>query len=178
MTLERGAADEAVSEVSKLLRHHDGADPLLVAVGGCGSVRAAVASVVAESLKATLIDLRDFRRPMDTGRRAALDPQSAYELVDDWQRLTAEVLDPLLVGEAGAYRRFDRDADQVGEDLRVIEPHGAVVVEGPFVLRPQLRGYWDIAVHVSAAPESDAERWYLDNVGPEQAADVVVPLSR
>lgn len=176
MNDESRAPFEAVDEVTKLLRHHD-ADPLLVGVSGCGSLREPVAAALAAELDAVVVDLADFRRPMDSQRAESLDAQSAYELVDDWQRLVREVLDPLLLGQVGAYRRYDAAAGRLGDDACLVEPRGAVVVSGAFVLRPQLRGYWDIAVHAACEPTTEAERWFVENVVPGGAADVVVPLS-
>lgn len=172
------AAAQAVDAVRGLLRHHD-ATPLLLAVDGCD---ASTRSPVVDGLEATMaagavVRLDDFVRPMDDARRASLDPQTAYELHYDWQRLIAEVLDPLVVGDAAAYRRFDGAAGRLGDDVVVVEPHGTVVVEGPFVLRPQLAGYWDIAVHVAGGPADGASRWYLENVRPAEVANVVVPAS-
>lgn len=172
-------ASLAVAEVQRLLRHHDGVEPLLVAVDGTdASRRTAVAAALAGSLGAVVVALDAFVRPMAADRRAALDAQTAYELLYDWQRLIEEVLDPLVLGEPGAYRRFDHTSGDLGGEPVVVAARGRVVVEGRFVLRPQLRGYFDIAVHLEGGASDEADAWYLDHVAASAGADVVVPLSR
>ena len=41
-----------------------------------------------------------------------------------------------------------------------VDPEGAVVVEGVYLLRPRLRPYWDLAVYVEAARDLRQRRMY------------------
>lgn len=186
--------EDGIDAVRALLRHHDGIDPLLVAVDGCrGAGKSTFAAALAARLEGSVVCLDDFYRPMDPDRRRGLDAQTGFELYFDWQRLIADVLDPLVLGEVAVYRRYDRDSDAVGEDVAIIEPHGVIVFEGIFSHRPQLRGYWDISVWVDAAAAvrarriaergddaglverwAAAEEWYATNLDPRSQADVVV----
>ena len=185
---------DGIAAVEALLRHHDGVDPLLIAVDGCsGAGKSTFAATLAAHLGGSVVGLDDFYRPMDPDRRKALDPQTGYELYFDWQRLIADVLDRLVLGEAAMYRRYDWTADLVGDDIAILEPHGVIVFEGVYAHRPQLRGYWDITVWVHTDddvraerttsrgddPEwverwEAAERWYTANLNPLAQADVVV----
>ena len=97
-------------------------------------------------------------------------------------------------GEEARYRRYDWDADRLGEEIATVAPHGVVLVEGTYVARPALRGYLDLIVLVDAArdvciarqlargenePEQiarwrAAEDWYLERQDPRRVADLVV----
>lgn len=185
---------DAVLEVRKLLRHHDGVEPLLVAVDGCsGAGKSTLAAALAVELDGAVVSLDDFYRPMDPERRRGLDAQTGYELYFDWQRLISEVLDPLVLGEPARYQPYDWSTEALAEQPAAIRPEGVIVFDGVYSHRPQLRGYWDIAVFVDTPAEvraqrlkvraddpdwvqrwSAAEDWYLTNVDPRSGADVVV----
>lgn len=166
--------------------------PALVGIDGPSG---AGTSTLARSLPdVTVVEVDDFYRPMDPARRASLDPQEGYELYFDWQRLQAEVLEPLIVGQPAVYERYDWERDELGS-IRIVEPTGVIVVEGVYVLRPQLRTHFDLTVFVDTprderllrcrarAENPDewierwmaAEDWYLEHVRPQDAADLVVP---
>ncbi|MGI8791912.1 MAG: uridine kinase family protein [Acidimicrobiales bacterium] len=185
---------DAVQAVTGLLRHHDGVDPLLIGVDGAsGAGKSTLADALVAELGGAIVHLDDFYRPMEADRRAALDPQAGFELYFDWQRLIGEALDPLVLGEPAVFRRFDWQLDALGDDVVAVDPSGVIVVEGVYAHRPQLRGYYDIAVFVDTpapvrrqrcevrtdTPDwmerwAAAEDWYLSNADPRPGADLVV----
>src|SRR4029077_9366671 len=95
-----------------------------------------------------IIEGDDFYRPLAESTRAALTPLEAVDLLFDWERLRDEALAPLVRGEEARYRRYDWDADRLGEEIATVAPHGVVLVEGTYVARPALRGYLDLIVLV------------------------------
>ena len=141
-----------------------------------------------------IVEGDDFYRPLNESTRAALTPIEAADLLFDWERLRDEVLAPLLRGEEARYRRYDWTAERLGEDVATVRPEGVVVVEGGYVARPALRGYYDLIVVVEAPRElclarqiargedepgqierwRAAEDWYFERQDPKRVADVVI----
>ena len=104
------------------------------------------------------------------------------------------MLAPLLRGEHARYRRYDRLAARLGEELAEVAAAGVVLVDGVYCARPALRGYLDLIVAVDAPRElctarqlkrgenqpaelgrrRAAEEWYLEHQDPRRIADLVI----
>ncbi len=67
-----------------------------------------------------IIEGDDFYRPLAESTRAALTPLEAVDLLFDWERLRDEALAPLVRGEEARYRRYDWDADRLGEEVAAV----------------------------------------------------------
>lgn len=65
----------------------------------------------------------------------------------DFDRLRAQVLDPLLRDECARYQRFDWNQSKL-DDWRTLEPGGVVVVEGVGALELRLRDAYDYSIWV------------------------------
>jgi uridine kinase len=70
----------------------------------------------------------------------------------DFDRLRAQVLDPLLRDESACYQRFDWDRSRLAEWHKV-EPGGVVVVEGVGAFELRLRDAYDYRIWVEAPRE-------------------------
>jgi uridine kinase len=190
-------AEEAAELVSDAI---DSAAPegpaLVVAIDGPGgagkSTLAAELALLRDDV--SIVEGDDFYRRLNESTRAALTPLEAVDLLFDWERLRDEVLAPLVRGEEARYRRYDWTTERLGEDVGAVEAHGVVVVEGCYVARPALRGYYDLIVAVEAPralclarqlaraenqPEQiarwrAAEDWYLERQNPARGADLVI----
>jgi uridine kinase len=141
-----------------------------------------------------IVEGDDFYRPLAESTRAALTPIEAVDLLFDWERLRAEVLAPLVRGEDARYRRYDWNADRLGDEVAAIAARGVVVIEGCYVARPALRGYLDLIVVVDAPRElclarqrargesepeqierwRAAEEWYFARQDPRRVATLLV----
>jgi uridine kinase len=141
-----------------------------------------------------IVDGDDFYRPLNESTRAALTPIEAVDLLFDWERLRDEVLAPLIRGEDAQYRRYDWTAERLGDDVATVAAQGVVVVEGCYVGRPALRGYYDLIVVVEAPRElclarqvargedepaqierwRAAEDWYFERQDPARVANLVI----
>lgn len=118
------------------------------------------------------------------------DVDAAFERWVDWASLQREVLDPLVDPAAMSWLPRLRDAatDRAArEPRRDAAPGLLVVLDGPYLLRWELGGGLDVAVHLltSAAalrrrfPDPDDPRpgaWarYVDECDPASRADLVV----
>lgn len=141
-----------------------------------------------------IIEGDDFYRPLNESTRAALTPLEAVDLLFDWERLRDEALAPLMRGDEARYRRYDWPTARLGEDGATVAATGVIVVEGVYVARPALRGYYDLIVVVEAprdlclerqlargenepeqiARRRAAEEWYLERQDPKRVADLVI----
>jgi uridine kinase len=168
--------------------------PRLVCIeglGGAGKTTLARA-VTACSDHITLVHGDDFYGPEERDWRS-WTPRQGYERYFDHQRVERELLRPLRDGRLATFQRYDWDSNSLGGWVAV-EPRGVVLVEGVYLLRHELRSYWDFSVYVDAPREvrqarlhargeNDVgwiERWaaaedYYERVEqPAQAADLVV----
>ncbi|MDQ1401755.1 MAG: hypothetical protein QOG03_71 [Actinomycetota bacterium] len=164
------AADEIVEAIARV----SGPEPVLVGIDGRGGASAGLATEVGAS---SVVLTADFVRSTAEHAHDALDPQSTFELWFDWQRLMSEVLDQLVLAQPARFRAAGSESEVE------IRPSGIVVVAGPFVLRPQLRGYFDLTVWVEGgvvdgpSELAAAEDWYAENLRPADRADLVVSVS-
>ena len=166
---------------------------MLIAIdgpGGCG--KSVLANELRPVLDASIVEGDDFYRVMDESDRFLLGPEQGYQQYFDWQRLRAEVLEPLKTGEAAKYRRFDWSQSQLGTTVEVA-PRDCTIVEGVYSFRPELRAYYDYSIYVDTPRKerlqrlrergdsttwiqrwTAAEDWYLAHELSATDVDVVV----
>jgi uridine kinase len=186
--------------------------PIRVAVDG---IDAAGKTMLADTL-AVLIKCRGrpvirasvdgFHRPRaDRHRRGADSPEGYFHDAFDYPTLRAALLDPLGRGGNRRYRSatfdFRRNAP-VRAPLRVAPVDAVLLVDGVFLLRPELADAWDFRIFVEVPFEEalrraclrdsvlfgsagavrerylrryfPAQRKYLDTLRPRERAEVVV----
>ncbi|MGP4004243.1 uridine kinase [Streptomyces sp. 8N706] len=177
------------------LKAADGSSWLRVAVDGAPAARPGqLAEGLADALRvrgrsARTVDADGFLRPAslryEYGRE---DPDAYYDLWLDTGALWREVFNPLEPGGSGEVLAdlWDPVTDRATRTPREeLAPGGVLVLYGPLLL-----GRWfplDLSVHLRlSAPAlarrtGEGERWtlpafarYEDEVGPSEAADVVV----
>ena len=186
--------------------------PLRVAVDG---VDAAGKTTLADELAARLaardrpviragIDV--FGRPRaDRYRRGDLSAEGYWLDAFDYPALRANLLDPLGPGGSRRYRTatFDVRTDQPRAAPFLLAPPDAVlVVDGVFLLRPELNDAWDLRIFLEVSFQETlrramtrdralfgsaqatreryqhryipGQRYYLATVQPQRIADVVI----
>jgi uridine kinase len=160
-------------------------------LGGAGKSTLA-RELAARSSDITVVHGDDFYGPEERDWRS-WTPRQGYERYFDHQRVERELLRPLRTGRPARFQRYDWEANALGGWVTVA-PRGIVLVEGVYLLRRELRGYWDVSVYVDtprelrqarlhARGENDegwiarwaaAEDYYEQVEQPVQAADLVV----
>jgi uridine kinase len=133
-----------------LARRHQ---TLLVGIDGCGgSGKSTFAHALAASAPAkqqvVLVAMDDFYRPS----RERLKSRHAIGASFDWPRLREQVLVPIARDKSTRYKRYDWDNDRLA-NWRSISVGGAVLIEGLYSTRSELRHFYDFTVWVEAAPE-------------------------
>ncbi len=149
--------------------------------------------------------LDGFHRPRsERYRQGPASPAGYYHDSFDYDALRRELLQPLCPGGSRRYRArvFDLHSDEPVRDAPAVAPIDAVLlVDGVFLLRPELNDLWDFRVFVEvdggealkralirderlfgSADEAlrryrtryaPGQRLYLDEVDPVRLADVV-----
>lgn len=129
--------------------------PFLVAIdGGSASGKSTLGAALAEELQATLIHMDDFFLPMEmrTEERFAQPGGNVH-----WERVRAEVLEPIRQGKGPEYGVFDCSVMAVNKTVRA-EVRDVVIVEGAYSLHPMLREYYDLRVLVEVEETLQKER--------------------
>jgi uridine kinase len=135
--------------------------------------------------------------------RGRYSPDGFYLDSYDYDAFRRLLLQPLSSAGSGHYvtKRFDLDNDQPFHlDPQQAEPAAALIVDGIFLHRPELRSYWDLSIFLKvdfdvslprgaargqsfdaidpASPPHQryvgGQRRYLAESNPEQQADIVI----
>ena len=140
----------------------------------------------------TLVHGDDFYGPEERDWRS-WTPRQGYERYFNPQRVEHQLLRPLRAGQPGRFQRYDWDTNTL-DGFVTVEPRGIVLAEGVYLLRRELRSYWDLSIYVDtprelrqarlrARGENDqgwiarwtaAEDYYEQVEAPAQVADLVV----
>lgn len=168
---------------------------LLVAIDGhSASGKSTLAGRIAALLPdVTIVHTDDFYRPMTETERFALTAAEGYQRYYNWERLAAQVLEPLATGQQSRYQQYEWTTNQLGAWV-TLPTTGIMLIEGCYAARPELKAYYDLIVFVetSAAQRFQrqqgradatpawlarweaAEQFYLAHAQPQHYADFVI----
>ena len=169
---------------------------LFVAIdGGAGAGKSMLARGIRDQLgSVSVVRTDDFFRPLNEHPTASLSAEKLYELYFPWDRMRDEALIPLRRGKTAKYQRYDWSTDRLLEWIS-IEPAEIVLVEGVYSSRPELRPTLDAVIVVEApraermrrvlardpngvddwlTPWMSAEDWYLNQIRPQDTADLLL----
>nr|WP_238345380.1 uridine kinase [Actinopolymorpha cephalotaxi] len=108
------------------------------------------------------VSMDDFHRPrVQRQQRGPLSPEGYYLDAFDHEAFVTGVLRPLGPGGDGWYRTAAHDlaTDRpVDEPPRRAEPGSVLLVDGVFLLRPELRDHWDCAIYLHVEPAETLRR--------------------
>ncbi|XVU30316.1 cytidylate kinase family protein [Actinoplanes sp. CA-054009] len=93
--------------------------------------------------------------------RGEYSAHGCYHDTHDWQALRRVLLDPLGPGGTRRYQDavYDHTSDTVlSPPARTAAPDAVLLVDGVFLLRPELRDRWELSVFVTAGPETTVRR--------------------
>lgn len=103
-----------------------------------------------------------FHRPAELRRRlGSLSPHGYYADSFDNEAVVEHVLKPLGPGGDGRYltASFDYRSDTATPEIWAQAPGDAVLLfDGVFLLRPELRGLWDVTLYLAVDPEESLAR--------------------
>jgi uridine kinase len=204
----RELIDEVASKIAAIVRPH----PIRVAIDGVDAAgKTTFADELAPVVKALgrpviRASIDGFHNPAAVRRRrGALSPDGYYHDSFNHVALLEMLLQPLGPGGSLAFRRaaFDFRIDAaVAAALEQAEPNAILLLDGVFLLRPELRAHFDFSIFLRAdfnvtlarAEKRDAElmggidevrrryheryipgqRLYLEAVQPDRHASMVI----
>lgn len=138
------AAVDALHPERRVLVAIDGPD-----AAGKTTLAARLAQLVVRPVVVASVD--DWQHPRAVRRRRGDDSaEGYYRDAFDVGALTSELLAPFAAGARSVMTgRFDHRTDRVRRQQRDdVGTCAALVVEGVFLLRPELRDRWDLALHL------------------------------
>jgi len=107
-------------------------------------------------------------------RRGRLSPEGCYRDGSDLTSLTQRLLVPFLAGAPTVVTSV-RDARR--DDTTVVEvdvlERAVLVVDGVFLLRPELRGHWTLSVHLHVSAAESLRRGVARDAALMGSADAV-----
>jgi uridine kinase len=160
--------------------------------------------VSAQGRPAIRASVDDFHHPQAVRyARGRQSPDGFYLDSHDYEAFRRLLLDPLSPGGSGRYaaRAFDHRIDApVDSEVLQASPAAALIVDGIFLHRPELRSCWDLSIFLkvefavsvprgagrgrgfgSPEPEASSNRRYVDGqkrylaeCAPERRADIVI----
>lgn len=168
-----GGLDAVVAHLRAAVPVHRRA---LVAVDGVGaSGKSTVTAELARRLggrPVVVLHADDFFHPSSVRHaRGRLSPEGFWLDAYDYAALTSWALDPLRPSGDGLYRASSHDpaSDRtVRPDARQAPADAVVLVEGTFLHRDELVGYWDFSLYLDVALEESERRMAVrDGVDPD-----------
>jgi uridine kinase len=156
-----GERDRIVAAISDGLRRRTAAGTLRVCVDGpdaAGKTTLAddLAMLLGQRRPVIRLSIDRFHRPEAIRRqRGSLSPEGYYHDSFDHDVVVDAVLRPLGPGGHGRYLPgvFDYRSDSpTHEVMRQASEAAVLVFDGVFMLRPQLREFWDVSVYLHVDP--------------------------
>ncbi|MCU1408241.1 MAG: hypothetical protein JWM23_321 [Microbacteriaceae bacterium] len=175
---------EFLRGLSTEILHNYGRGRTIVAVDGTdGSGRETFADDLAAVLEerdhpAFRASLRYFQRPR--AEQDKFGPETAeriYRHRDDYSVLKRVLLEPFHMGGSTGFvtRQFDPDSETwIQPTWLTAAPDATLVIDGDFLLRPELRSHWSFTVLLEGGPETPADELYQAEVRPNPLASAVV----
>ena len=141
--------------ICRIEKSHSDHQPLLVAIDGrCAAGKTTLASILADHFSCDAVHMDDFfLQPNQRTLERLAEPGGNV----DYERVEAEVLQPVKLGQGIVYRRFDCSRMALGEEIAV-RPGKLLIVEGAYSCHPRLRDYFDLRIFVSIDAKTQMER--------------------
>jgi len=152
--------EELLTELASRIAEVRGDHPIRVAVdGNDASGKTTLANDLARPLAERSFgviraSIDGFHNPASVRRRrGTYSPEGYFRDSFNYEGLITELLEPLGPGGTGRYRSavFDFRSDSpVDVAPRQASPDSVLLFDGVFLLRPELRGYWDFSIFLRA----------------------------
>lgn len=151
---------QLINNLAEIIVQIDQAHPVRVAIDG---VDAAGKTTLADELAKALaiyprqvirVSLDGFHQPKTIRRhRGALSPEGFYRDSYQYPTLIKDLLLPLGPNGSWRYRTavFDIIQDQhIADPVKAAQPDTILLMDGIFLLRPELLLYWDLSIFLQA----------------------------
>ncbi|MCC6855973.1 MAG: uridine kinase [Microbacteriaceae bacterium] len=150
--------------------HNYGKGRTLLAIDGApGSGSREFADALAERLgkgshAVFRASIDEFQRPRAERQVRGVDSAEGYYLdAFDYELFRRVLVEPFRLGGSAGFvtAAFDAARDvQIEMDWKTGPQDGTLVVDGPFLNRPELRGIWNYSIWLDVTPEESAARLF------------------
>ena len=176
---------DTLAALADEILHNYSRGRVIVAIDGPeGAHRVEFANELAEAIRAKShaafrASMVNFSRPRaERESRGADSAEGAYRDSFDHSVLARVLIEPFRMGGSTAFvtAAFDVSRDAQIEPKWLTGPGDAIlVIDGPYLNRPELAGLWNYSVWVDAAVEpTGAQQLYASEVGPRTRATAIV----
>ena len=176
-----------LDSIAEQLQHNYGRGRAIAAVEGeSDATRRVFADDVAEALRRRGLDvfrasMDDFLRPRAEREARGREAAARYEDWYDYSVLRRVLIEPFRMNGSTGFvtAAWDADADRQIEPKWLTGPADAMLVlDGPYLNRPELRGLWNASVWLDGPAEADpvlaaAQALYAKTKPRDQATIVV-----
>lgn len=154
------ATDKVVFEISRLLQCRN---PLLVALDGRSGIgKSTIARAIARRVEGVIVVGDDFYSGGTDDAWSGLSAEEKVERVIDWQRMRAQVLEPLLAKQPASWHPLDFEPEigWIGwkDETVTLEPAPVILLDGVYSARPELSYLVDLTVLVEADNKGRRQR--------------------
>lgn len=159
--------DELLRHVTSVLRHRS---RVLVAIDGpdaAGKTTLADDLATRWPLPVVRASIDSFHHPREVRmRRGPLSPEGYYRDSFDLDRFVGDLLEPFRAGATDLVTGVFDHRHEAAADASVsgIPATAVLVVDGVFLLRPELRDRWDVSVYLDIPPEETLRRARIRDV--------------
>ncbi|HJQ43984.1 MAG TPA: hypothetical protein VJ831_12925 [Jatrophihabitantaceae bacterium] len=164
----------AADAIERLAQRHD--RPLVAVDGPDAAGKTWLADAVAAQLTAAVCraSIDGFHLPAKTRhRRGALSAEGCYHDSFDYDAVIERLLVPFASGgDVVATSVFDYRFDEAREEIVRVSPRAVLLVDGVFLLRPELREQWTCAIYLHVSEDvtmSRALQRDVDSMGSPEA---------
>jgi len=177
---------QLIDKLADMISNHTLSHPVRVAIDGAD---AAGKTTLADSLASALsakqrevirISIDDFHLPRCIRyQQGSLSPEGFYEDSFNYPALINDVLQPLGPHGSRQYRLavFDLQADKPNAaPLRSASVNAILLMDGIFLLRPELMPYWDLTIHLVVDLATSAARGIARDA--DQIGDIALATAR
>ena len=150
---------------------------ILVAIDGpAGSGKSTLAAELKARYDCNVFPMDDFfLRPEQRTAQRESEPGGNV----DYERFKSEALIPILAHRPFAYRPFDCQTWDFGDEIKIM-PNRLAVIEGCYSHHPALVDAYDIKVFLKVGPEEQMRRIALRNAPAlvEKFRDIWIPMEK
>jgi uridine kinase len=163
--------ERAIQRIRGLMKN--AGRPILVALDGrSGTGKSTIARFIASQLSGVEVTADDFWVGGYNSEWDTRTPREKAEKAIDWQKIRAEVLEPLLDGRPTSWHPFNWAAGHgLAEQTITAEPKPLIVLDGAYSTRPELSDLIDLGVLVKMPNDSHRRNRLIGREGREYMAD-------